>query len=78
MTGYNTTQTDHVVPETETSPAHVGMTLRLVDVESAELLWSASASNDGSSLSDATEQASAELMRGVVKQLKQSSKSSSK
>lgn len=72
VTGYQTSATDQVVPEVETLPARVGMSVRLVDVETAEVLWSASASSDGVGPAAATEQASAALMQGVVKQLKKS------
>lgn len=69
VTGYATTQSDVVVPETEFVPAHVGLSARLVDVESGEVLWSVSASSDGDSLSAAVEAASAKAMRAVAKRL---------
>jgi curli biogenesis system outer membrane secretion channel CsgG len=72
VTGYQTTTTDQVVPEVETLPAHVGMSVRLVDVGTAEVLWSASDSSQGADPAAATEQASAALMQGVAKQLKKS------
>jgi hypothetical protein len=74
VTGYQTSATDQVVPEVETFPAHVGMSVRLVDVATAELLWSASAASDGADPASATEQASAALMQGVVAQLKKSAR----
>ena len=74
VTGYQNFATDQVVPEIQTLPAHVAMSVRLVDVETAEVLWSASASSEGVDPSAATEQASAALMQGVVKQLKKSAR----
>ena len=69
VTGYATTTSDAVVPETEFVPAHVGLSARLVDVASGEVLWSASASSDGASLSAAVEAAAAKTMRAVAKRL---------
>jgi hypothetical protein len=70
ITGYNYTQTDQAVPETETLPAHVGMSVRLVDVQTGEVLWISSASSDGVDLTAATEQASSKIMQAVIKQIK--------
>lgn len=68
--GYNTTQTSQIVPETQTLPAHVALTVRLLDAKSGELLWTVSASGSGNDLSSATEEASAYAMQAVVKKLK--------
>jgi hypothetical protein len=70
VTGYSTTETDQMVPETETVPAHAGLSVRLVDAQSGEVLWSGSAASDGVDPTAATEQASALLMQALVKQLK--------
>ena len=70
VTGYATTETDQVVPETESVPAHVAMNVRLVDAKTNELLWSVSSSASGDDLAGATEAASASAMQAVVKQLK--------
>ena len=70
VTGYSTTSTDQLVPETETVPAHVGLSARLVSVQTGEILWSASGASDGSDPSAATEQASALMMKALVKMLK--------
>jgi hypothetical protein len=70
VTGYAVTQSNTVVPQTEVVPAHVALSVRLVDVQSAEVLWSVSAASDGDSLSSALEQASAQAMRAVAKKLK--------
>lgn len=69
VTGYAQTQTNEVVPQTETLPAHAALTVRLVSVETGEVLWSASAGSDGVSPSAAAEQASAALMQSLVKKL---------
>jgi len=76
VTGYSTTQSDQLVAEVQTLPAHVGLSARLVSVQTAEVLWSASASSEGSDPSAATEQASAAIMREVAKQLKKFTPSS--
>lgn len=70
VTGYTTRQTTRSVPETITFPARVGMAVRLVDVQTGEVLWSASTFTDGSSLTLATEEASSKIMLAVVNQLK--------
>lgn len=70
VTGYAMTETDQVVPETETVPAHVAMNVRLLDAKTNELLWSVSSSASGDDLAGATEAASASAMQAVVKKLK--------
>jgi hypothetical protein len=70
VTGYATTETDQIVPETQTVSAHVALNVRLVDAKTNELLWSVSASASGDDLAGATETASARAMQAVAKQLK--------
>ncbi len=70
VTGYNYSQTYRLVPELQTFPAHVGLSVRLVDVQTGEVLWSASASSDGVDITSATEQSSSKIMQAVVKELK--------
>ncbi|HEX4048321.1 MAG TPA: hypothetical protein VH309_10830 [Elusimicrobiota bacterium] len=70
VTGYSTTETDQVVPETETVPAHVALSVRLVNAKTNELLWSASSSASGDDLPSATESASSSAMQAVIKKLK--------
>ncbi|MFI5344808.1 MAG: hypothetical protein ACHQ51_00390 [Elusimicrobiota bacterium] len=70
VSGYAVTQTHTVVPQTEVTPAHVALSARLVDVQTAEVLWSVSAASDGDSASAALEQASSRAMQAVVKKLK--------
>ncbi|MFI5360357.1 MAG: hypothetical protein ACHQ49_00185 [Elusimicrobiota bacterium] len=70
VTGYETTVTDAIVPETETVPAHVSMDVRLVDAKTSELLWSVSSSASGDNLAAATDAAAAGAMQAVVKQIK--------
>ncbi len=69
VTGYNYTQTDQVVPSVETVPAHAGLNVRLVDVETGQVLWSASGSAEDNHLNDALEEASAQIMQGVTRQI---------
>jgi len=66
VTGYTYTQADQVVPETQSLPAHVGMSVRLVDVQTGEVLWTASASSYGVDLTAAAEQASSKIMQAVL------------
>jgi hypothetical protein len=70
VTGYSSTTTDAPIQQTETVYAHVGMSMRLVDAHTGEVLWSASTSGTGQHLNDATEAASAQIMRAVSAQLK--------
>jgi hypothetical protein len=69
--GYNNTETHTPIQETEENPAHVAMSVRLVDVETGEMLWSGSASGHGNQTHEAAEEASAEIMKSVVARLKQ-------
>ena len=70
VTGYNVTRTSQVVPETQTFPAHVAMSVRLVDVQTGEVLWSSSGSGEGVDLGSASENASSKIMQALVKRLK--------
>lgn len=69
ITGYTFHQHDEFVPEVETVPAHVGLSVRLVDAQSGEVLWSASASSDGDDLTAATEDASSRIMSAVAEKI---------
>ncbi len=69
VTGFETRQREAIVPVENTLPAHVGLAVRLVDVESGEVLWSATGDSDGDGMTAATEEASARLMRAVVEAL---------
>ena len=70
VTGYSYSSTEVPVQQTETVDAHVGMSVRLVDVETGQLLWSGSASGRAPHLNEATEEASAQIMQGVAAKLK--------
>jgi TolB-like protein len=67
VTGYTTTVTDQSVPETETLPARVGISARMVDVKTGAVLWSGSSSADGMNLSSAAEDASSSLVQALQK-----------
>lgn len=54
----------------QTVPAHVALTVRLVDVTMDEVLWSVSSSGSDSDLASALEAASSSAMQAVAKQLK--------
>lgn len=70
VTGYAITTTDVPVQTTETLDAHVGISVRLVDARSGEMLWNGSASADNPRLQGALEDASSALMQAVVQRLK--------
>lgn len=70
ITGYSYTQTDQIIPETQTVPAHVGLSIRLVDTQTGEVLWVSSGASDGSNLAAATETASSKIMEATIKKLK--------
>lgn len=74
VTGYSYTGIDYLVPKVETLPASIGMSVRLVSVETGELLWSASASGSGANLTLAAQDASSKLTQEIIKQMKQNSK----
>lgn len=70
VTGYSYSTIDVAVQQTETVLAHVGMSARLVDVQTGELLWSGSASGQGAHLNEALEVASEQIMKSVSAHLK--------
>ncbi|MDE2489702.1 MAG: hypothetical protein KGM24_02565 [Elusimicrobia bacterium] len=70
VTGYSTTRRDAIVPQTYDIPAHAALAVRLVDVKTGTVLWSASASAVGSDLASALESASAQAMHAVVRRLR--------
>lgn len=72
VTGYATTFSSQLVPETTTVPAHAALSLRLVDVETGEVLWSAGAGSDGGDLASALEAASAAAAKAIAKKLPKS------
>jgi len=70
VTGYAISTTDVPVQSVETVNAHVGLSVRLVDSQSGEVLWSGSATADAPHLHAAMEEASTTLMQAVAKRLK--------
>lgn len=70
VTGYALSSVDQPVQQTETVDAHVGLSVRMVDVESGEIVWSASTSASGAHLNDATEAASAQIMHALESSIK--------
>ena len=69
QTGNQTIVTDQWVPETETLPARVGLSVRLVSVKNGELLWSGSGSADGIDISSAAEAAASKITNALQKEL---------
>lgn len=62
--------TETSIPETEFVPAHVAFTAKLVDVESAEVLWTVSTGSDGNDPGTALQSASSKAMSSLVEQLR--------
>jgi len=71
LTGYSTSTVDQPVQQTETVMAHVGLSVRMVDIHTGEVLWSASAAADGSHLTEATEKASLRIQSALRDRLKE-------
>ena len=69
QTGSQTPFVDQSVPETETLPARVGLSVRMVSVKTGELLWSGSGSADGMDISSAAEAAAAKVTDALQKEL---------
>lgn len=65
QTGTDISTVDQPVEQTETVPAHVGLSLRLVDAKTGEVLWSASDSEYGPHLNDASENASSQISQAL-------------
>jgi len=70
VTGYEYHETSRYVPVAETIPARAAFSVRLVDVETGEVIWSASASSEGSDLADASEKVSGRIVKAVRKQMR--------
>jgi len=70
VTGYEYYETSRYIQMAETIPARAAFSVRLVDVETGEIIWSASVSSEGSDLADASEKASSRIMKAVRKQMK--------
>ncbi|MGH7442358.1 MAG: hypothetical protein ACREKE_06775 [bacterium] len=70
QTGTDVSTVDQPVEQTETVDAHVGLSLRMVDASSGEVLWSASDSASGPHLNDAMERASAEIAAALQARIK--------
>ncbi len=69
ITGHQTRERDEIVPVETTVPADAGLSVRLVDVATGEVLWSAAAVAQGPDTASALEDASARLMRAVADRL---------
>ena len=76
ISGFSTSFSSSIVPQEETVPSHVGISVRLVDVETGVVLWSASGSSDGSFLNDAMEKVSMKVMTALEKRLTMEEKKS--
>ena len=67
QTGTVTNFIDQSVPETETLPARVAFSARLVGAKSGELLWSGSGSGDGMDIPSAAEAAASKVTDALQK-----------
>ncbi len=67
QTGTDTVVTDQSVPETETLPARVGISVRMVNTKNGELLWSGSGSADGMDISSAAEAVASKVVDALAK-----------
>lgn len=70
QTGTEISTVDQPVKQTEVVDAHVGLSVRMVDARTGEVLWSASDSEDGSHLNDASESASAQISKALHASIK--------
>jgi len=75
--GSQTVETDQSVPETETLPARVGLSVRMVSAKNGELLWSGSGSADGMDISSAAEAVASKVTSALKKELASHKPSSS-
>ena len=71
VTGYVTSYTNQIVPETQTLPARVGINVRMVRIKGGEVLWSGSGMGDGMTLSAAAEDAAQRVMNTLEKKLRE-------
>ena len=69
QTGTQTVMTNQSVPETETLPARVGLSARMVSVKNGQLLWSGSGSADGMDISSAAEAAASKVTEALQKDI---------
>jgi hypothetical protein len=69
QTGTQTNFYDQSVPETETLPARVGFSARLVSSKNGKLLWSGSGSADGMDIPSAAEAAASKVINALQKAL---------
>jgi hypothetical protein len=72
QTGNDITTVDQPVAQNETVPAHVGLSVRMIDAQTGEVLWSASDSEDGTHLNDAAQFVSEQIMGAYAKSVKAS------
>jgi|GEM_PF-848428 len=70
LSGNSVSTVDQPVQQTETIAAHVGLSVRMVDAQSGEVLWSASDSENGQHLNDASENVSVQITHGFQAKLK--------
>jgi len=67
LSHYDVVTTNEQIPATYETPAAIGFSARLVDATTGELLWTGSASEQGSSLATAADQAAKRLMDALKK-----------
>lgn len=69
IVGYNSNYVPQSMPVTVTTPARVGMAVRLTSVQGGSVLWSASADASASDISTAAQNASSKIVRLLDRKL---------
>ena len=69
-TGYEYTVKNRTVPTVETLPAYVGLSVRLVDVQTGQVVWTAAASGSANDMTRASQKVCSTIMQSVSKELK--------
>jgi hypothetical protein len=70
ITGTNFSTVDEPEEETVSIPAHVGLSVRMVDAKTGDVLWSASVSEQGDYLNDAAQSAATAILKGLQAAMK--------
>ncbi len=69
VTGYEYDVKNRLVPTVETVPAHVGLSVRLVDVQTGQLIWSASDSGGGNDITKAAQKACNNIVLAINREI---------
>ncbi len=69
IVGMNSWQSNNYVPQTQTTPAQVGIAVRMVSVATGALLWTGTVTATGSDLTTAAQEASQALVQTLARRL---------